>query len=374
MNFLFACGGTAGHINPALAIAKELCRRIPDTKILFVGADNTMEKELVPKAGYELVNIRMSGLKRGFYPGDLVYNAKTIRNLALAGRKTADIIKGFAPDAVIGTGGYICYPVLRKAAHMGIPTIIHESNAVPGLTTKLLSTIVDKVLVSFPGLENTYRRPERVVFTGTPVRGGFGVESAGERLGDYDRKPLILSFWGSLGASRMNETIIEFMKLNISRGEFRHIHAAGRFCDAKEMKSRLISPGANVDLPPGIEIRDYIDNIQAVMTEADVVISRAGGSTVAELTAMGKPAVLIPSPYVSNNEQEKNAQQLSLAGGAVVLEEKNCTGELLFETVSGILLDSDRLNSMSAAQRAIGKPRATEEIAELILSQIISNK
>ena len=175
MKFLFACGGTAGHINPALAIANELCRMMPDTKILFVGAENAMEKELVPKAGYELVNIRMSGLKRGFYPGDLIYNAKTLRNLVLAGSKTSEIIQGFAPDAVIGTGGYICYPVLRKAAHMGIPTIVHESNAVPGLTTKLLSTIVDRVLVSFPGLENTYRRPERVVFTGTPVRGGFNL-------------------------------------------------------------------------------------------------------------------------------------------------------------------------------------------------------
>ena len=374
MNFLFACGGTAGHINPALAIAKEMCRRMPDTKILFVGADNTMENELVPKAGYELVNIRMSGLKRGFYPSDLIKNLKTVKNLAFAGRKTAEIIKGFVPDAVIGTGGYICYPVLRKAAHMGIPTIIHESNAIPGLTTRLLSTIVDKVLVSFPGLENNYRRPERVVFTGTPVRGGFKVESACNGSSDSGRKPLILSFWGSLGASRMNETIIEFMKLNISRKEFSHIHAAGRLCNATEMISRIMPQGASVNLPPDIEIRDYIDDIHAVMVAADIVISRAGGSTIAELTAMGKPAVLIPSPYVSNNEQVKNAEQLCLAGGAVVLEEKNCSGEVLFETISGILRDNNRLKSMSAAQKAIGKPRATEEIAELVLSQIISNK
>ena len=370
MNFLFACGGTAGHINPALAIARELYRTLPDVKTLFVGAGNTMEKELIPKAGYKLVNVRMSGLKRSFSPNDLLYNMKTVRNLVLAGNKIAKIIMEFAPHVVIGTGGYICYPVLRKAAHMGIPTVIHESNAIPGLTTKLLSAIVDKVLVSFPGLENNYRRPERVVFTGTPVRSGFGLTAAGDRPGGSGGKPLVLSFWGSLGASRMNEAIIDLMKLNIDRGEFNHIHAAGKLCDAAEMKSRIMGPGASGGLPAGIEIRDYIDDIHTVMRAAEIVICRAGGSTVAELTAMGKPAVLIPSPYVSNNEQEMNAEQLGNAGGAVVLEEKDCSGEVLFETVSGMLRDNDRLKRMSAAQKEIGKPRATEEIVKLILMLI----
>ena len=370
MNFLFACGGTAGHINPAIAIAKELSREIPDAKALFVGAGNKMEKELVPQAGYELVNIRMSGLKRGFSPSDLIYNVKTARNLAFAGRKSAKIISEFAPDAVIGTGGYICYPVLKKAAHMGIPTIVHESNAVPGLTTKLLSTIADKVLVSFPGLENTYRRPERVVFSGTPVRDGFCLRPAGDATVGPGAKPLLLSFWGSLGASRMNETITDFIKINIERGEFHHIHAAGRLCDASEMKDRLNRAGVQGELPPGIKIRDYIDDMHSIMAKADLILCRAGGSTVAELTAMGKPAVLIPSPYVSNNEQIKNAQQLEMAGGAVLLEEKDCTGQALFEAVSGILSDKDRLMRMSASQKALGKPRAAEEIAKLVLSLV----
>ena len=370
MNFLFACGGTAGHINPALAITKELCRKVPDSKVLFVGAGNTMEKELVPKAGHELVNIRMSGLKRGFLPSDIIYNAKTVKNLALAGRKTAKIIEGFGPDAVIGTGGYICYPVLKKAAQMGIPAVVHESNAVPGLTTRLLSTIVDKVLVSFPGLESSYRRPERVLFTGTPVRAGFAAKPAGDGMDDPGRKPLLLSFWGSLGASRMNENIVELMKLNIERGGFSHIHATGRLCDAGDMTGRLKQAGINGELPPDIEIRGYIDDMQSIMADADLILCRAGGSTVAELTAMGKPAVLVPSPYVSNNEQAKNAEQLEKAGGAVVLQERDCTGELLFETVSEIFRDRGRLLGMSAAQGAIGKPNAAEEIAELVLSLI----
>jgi len=373
MNFLFACGGTAGHINPALAVAEELRRTLPDSKILFVGAGNVMEKSLIPNAGYELANIRMSGLKRGFSPGALIYNVKTARNLVAASGETARIIREFKPQAVIGTGGYICYPVLKKAARMKIPTIVHESNAIPGLTTKLLSTIVDKVLVSFPGLEKNYRQPDRVVFTGTPVRGGFEALEEKEHIPEHDRKPLVLSFWGSLGAARMNEIIIECMKLNIKTGEFNHIHAAGRLCDAEEMNSRLRHACEMEELPPGIEIKEYIDDIQSLMAQADIVLCRAGGSTIAELTAMGKPAVLIPSPYVSNNEQVKNARQLLKAGGAVMLEEKNCTGKLLFDTVSSMLKDEKNLMSMSAAQKAIGSPDATEKITKMIIAMAEQN-
>ena len=365
MNFLFACGGTAGHINPALAVAEQLCRTVPDAKILFVGAGREMEKRLVPKAGYELENIKMSGLKRGLSPSDMVHNLKTAKNLAAAGGEAKKIIEGFMPHAVIGTGGYICYPVLKKAAQMGIPTIVHESNAIPGLTTKLLSTIVDKVLVSFPGIASNYRRPDRVVFTGTPIRGGFEVRE--DMRSDDGKKPLILSFWGSLGAERMNVTMAEFMMLNIRGGEFDHIHATCRSGGAEDMRSRLKRLGTADELPQGIEIREYIDDMHKVMAEAEIVICRAGGSTVAELTAMGKPAVLIPSPYVSNNEQEKNAEQLQKAGGAVILEEKNCSGEMLFKTVKEILNDEHRRKSMSAAQKALGAPNATEKIATLIL-------
>jgi len=372
MNFLFACGGTAGHINPALAVASELCRLSQDTKILFIGAGRDMEKRLIPKAGYDLENIRMSGLKRGFSPEDMMHNLKTMRNLATAGRDAGKIIKRFMPNAVIGTGGYICYPVLRKAAHMGIPTIVHEANAVPGLTTKLLSSVVDRVLISFRGLEKHYRLPERVLFTGTPVRYGFDNHSVENDAAESSRKPVVLSFWGSLGAERMNDSIAEFIKLNIESGKFDHIHAMGRMCGLVDMKERLKRIGAEDELPPGVEVRDYIDDMQPIMAKADIVLCRAGGSTIAELTSMGKPAVLIPSPYVSNNEQEKNAEQLEMAGGAVVLPEKDCTGEVLFRTVSEILGDPDRLRRMSEAQEALGNPKATEQIAELVLS--LANK
>jgi UDP-N-acetylglucosamine--N-acetylmuramyl-(pentapeptide) pyrophosphoryl-undecaprenol N-acetylglucosamine transferase len=418
MNFLLVCGGTAGHINPALAIAVELRRLMQDSKILFVGAGKELEKKLIPQAGFHLVNIRMSGLKRGISPDEIIYNLKTARNLASAGIKAGKLIRRFEPNAVIGTAGYICYPILKKASQMGIPTVIHGSDAVPGLTTKLLSATVDKVLVSFQGMEQFYRRPERVVFTGTPVRNGFRsppegmkregtittpdtieVQSqnaplsplmrgySGENL-EHDQKlecktpakphfattdkrlpkPLVLSFWGSQGAEKMNNIIAEFIKLNIDNGSFNHIHAAGNMDRLQEMKNRLKRLGAPDALPPGIVIREYIDNMPSVMATADLVLCRSGASTLAELTVMGKPAVLVPSPYVTNNHQEENAKQLQKAGGAAVLLEKDCTGETLFNTVSSLLEDRDALSRMSGAQKKLAAPDAVDRIVEVVLS------
>ena len=369
MNFLFVCGGTAGHINPAVAVAGELRRIMPDAKILFVGAGRDMENKLVPNAGYELKNIKMSGLKRGFSPDKLAYNMKTVKNLATAGGEAEKILTAFQPNAVIGTGGYICYPVLKRAARMGIPTLIHEANAVPGLTTKLLSAIVDKTLVSFPGLENLYRRPDRVVFTGTPIRGGFA-GAPPESAERSDGKPLVVSFWGSLGAERMNEAMAEFIKLNADSGRFDHIHATGSSGGRgmREMQSQLKILGVPDRLPQGIEIREYIDDMPSVMAAASLVLCRAGASTIAELTAMGKPAVLVPSPYVTNNHQEENAKQLQKAGGADMLLEKDCTGEKLYDTVSQILDDSERLSKMSEAQKILSAPDATKKIVDLIIT------
>jgi len=366
MNFLFVCGGTAGHINPALAIAKELQMQQPESKFLFVGAGKELEKRLIPHAGFHLVNIRMSGLRRSFSPDDLVYNLKTVRNLTTAGVKSENLLRRFAPSVVIGTGGYICYPVLLRASQMGIPTLVHESNAVPGLTTKLLSASVDRVLVSFPGLEKLYRRPDRVMFTGTPVREGFGTESGNEEAPARGSKPLVLSFWGSLGAERMNERMTEFVKCNIDAGLFDHVHVAGK--DGVDViRSRLRLLGVPDELPPGIEIREYIENILPFMSAADIILCRAGGSTIAELTVAGKPAVLIPSPYVTNNQQEENAKQVQKTGGAILIREKDCTGESLFEVISFLLSDGERLQTMADAQKALGAPDAAKRIAGLAL-------
>ena len=387
MNFLFVCGGTAGHINPALAIAGEIRRTNPDAKILFAGAGKELENRLIPHEGFHIVNIRMSGLRRDVSAESLRYNARTMRNLATAGIKAEELIRRFDPQVVVGTGGYICYPILRKAAQLCILTIVHESNAVPGLTTKLLSASVDRVLISFPELEGLYRHPERVFLTGTPVLGGFkpGVgqpadpavdpasDTAADAAADLAASPergdrrLVVSFWGSLGAERMNDMMADFIKLNAQAGLFDHIHAAGKKESADMMRSKLKKLGMPDVMPQGTSLVEYIHDMQSVMAAADLVMCRAGGSTIAELTVLGKPAVLIPSPYVTNNQQIKNAEQVEKAGGAVLLQERDCTGEMLFETVSDILKDKDKLSRMGDAQKALGAPDAAANIARMIM-------
>ena len=372
MRFLFVCGGTAGHINPALGIAMELRRRLPNAKMLFVGAGKEMEKRLIPNAGFHLVNIRMSGIKRGISPGDFIHNVRTFNHLTSANLKSAKLLKRFKPDAVIGTGGYICYPVMKKAAQMGIPTFVHESNAVPGLTTKLLSANVDNVLIAFPGLEKLYMRPERVVITGTPVRHGFVTSGGKVEKSSGRSKPLVVSFWGSLGAEKMNEIITGFIKLNIESGMFDHIHAVGKSGGVELMEKQLSQAGASDELPAGIQIREYITDMHCTMAAADIIICRAGGSTIAELTIMGKPAILIPSPYVTNNQQVENAKQVEKSGGAIMLEEMNCSGKILYETVSSLLGDNEKLKEMSEAQKSLGIPNAAERIADLVLERCMS--
>ena len=393
MNFLFVCGGTAGHINPALAIANRLRQQLPDAKIVFIGSGRDHEKRLIPKAGFELRNIRMSGLSRKLSPEGMIHNIKTVRNVAAAGNEAVRILNELKPDVVIGTGGYICYPVLSKASQMRIPTVIHESNAIPGLTSKLLSASVTKMLVSFPGLEKQYRKPERVVFTGTPVRMEFidpsdsctFCNTAGPDIGitdiitgrdsnnmakttaqNKDRRASVVSFWGSLGADKMNDLMADFIKRNAKENLFDHIHATGKNSEA--LFSKLEQSGLSDNLPEWIDIREYIDDMPIVMRTSDVVLCRAGASTVAELTVMGKPAILVPSPYVTHNHQEENAKQLSIAGGAIVVREKSCTGDMLFEIVCTLLEDRDKLKRMAYAQKSIAAPEAAEKICGIIIS------
>jgi len=391
MNFLFACSGTAGHVNPALAIASEIRRREAGAGLLFIGAGREIENRLIPQAGYELVNIKMSGLQRSLTPKNLAKNAGAVKNLITGSREAGRIIREFCPDAVIGTGGYICYPVLKKASSFHIPAFIHESNAEPGLTTKLLSTIVKNVFTAFPELEHMYRSPERVLFTGTPVMSGFksarqadkpidGISRAQtgfdkpkeqEQQGKTpNRKPLVVSFWGSLGAELMNELMVDFIKLNIREGSFDHIHAAGKKGSAVKITERASQYGNAGGLPPGIEIREYIDDMPTLMANADLVLCRAGGSTLAELTAMRKPAVLVPSPYVTNNQQVKNSGYLQRAGAAVVLAEKDCTGESLYRTVTSLLEDKEKLNAMSGSLEMLSADNAESIIVDKVFDSI----
>ena len=231
MRFLFTCGGTAGHINPAIGVAGKLKELLPEAEILFIGAEGMMETELVPREGYPIKTIEISNISRSISLSGLKHNIGTVKKVFTGVREAKTLIREFAPDAVIGTGGYVCYPVLKAAHALGIPTLVHESNAVPGLTTKLLSRSVDCVMVGFEHAKENYPKGTKVVFTGTPVRGGFetiGREEARKKLGIPAEQPLLLSVWGSLGSDHMNGIMAEFAPLAAEKGEFAVIHSAGK--------------------------------------------------------------------------------------------------------------------------------------------------
>ena len=369
MNVIFTCGGTGGHINPAIAVANILKERRPDTKFLFIGAQGHMEEQLVPAAGYELVTLPGSGLSRRLNPEGIKKNIHAIKCVLSAVNKCKKIIRDFGADVIVGTGGYASFPALLAGSQLKVPTVVHEANAVPGLTTKMAAAVADRVLVCFDESVRYYKKPEQVEVVGMPVRQEFlfgNKEAARKELGIDDGKPVILSAFGSQGAKVMNETMADMMPLEQKDGfPFHHIHATGSF--GKEwMPERVKNNGVDFENQPTLDIREYIYNMPTVMAAADVMISRAGSATCNEIAAAGVPCVLIPSPNVTNNHQEKNARVLEEAGGAMVVLEKDCTPEKMYELVSGLLADKRRRNEMTTALHTLVKSDSAQRICDIV--------
>ena len=368
MNLIFTCGGTAGHINPALAVANQMKQRYPDAKILFIGAVGKMEEQLVPKAGFELKALPASGLSRKLNPKGIKQNIYAVKCVLNALSECKKIFREFKPDAVIGTGGYASFPALYAAQTMGIPTCVHEANAVPGVTTKLAANKADRTLVTFADSVQYYKNPEKVEVVGMPVRQEFLTtpkEEAKKELGVTD-KPLVVSAFGSLGAKVMNETMADMIPLEQAENfPFHHIHATGSF--GKEwMPQRVKDNGVDYENCADLDIREYIYNMPTVMAAADVIISRAGASTCNEIGACATPCILIPSPNVTNNHQEKNARVLEAGGGAVVVLEKDCTPEAMYALVKELLTDENRREEMSRNLRGLVRLDSTERICNIV--------
>ncbi len=366
---LFTCGGTAGHVNPAIALAQLTLERNPQARILFVGAERGLEKDLVPKAGYDFTTVHISSFHRSFKPAEIKHNLISVGNLLRAPGEARAILRAFRPEAVVGTGGYASYPLVKAAARAGIPTAVHESNMVPGLTTQMLENYSGRIMVGFESCRKHYRRPEKVVVTGTPVRSDFFAMTKAEakkRLGVDDGRPLLVSFWGSLGASGMNRQMADFLTLEAGREPFHHIHGAGKQ-DYPMVLEALREKGVRLEDHPALRVREYIYDMAPVMRAADLVICRAGASTISELTALGTPALMVPSPYVTNNHQEKNARALEEAGGVAVLTEMECSGQTLFQAACAILHDEARRRKMEEAMAALGIRDAAERIYQTVL-------
>ena len=367
MNLIFTCGGTAGHINPAIAVANMMKERHPDANILFIGATGHMEEKLVPQAGFQLMCLPGSGLSRGKNLAAVKKNLYAVKCVLDAVKACKQKFREFQPDVVIGTGGYASFPALYAAQSMGIPTCVHESNAVPGVTTKLAAARADAILVAFPESVAHYKHTHRVEVVGMPVQQEFlytTKEKARKELGLTGH--VLVSAFGSLGAKVMNETMADMMRLEQEDNfPFHHIHATGNF--GKEwMPQRVKNNGVDYETVPELDIREYIYNMPTVLAAADVIIGRAGAATCNEIAAAGTPCILVPSPNVTNNHQEKNARVLEAGGGAVVVLEKDCTPEKMYALVKDLMADEDRRSEMSRKLHTMVRLDSTQRICDIV--------
>ena len=367
MRVLLTGGGTAGHINPALAIAETVRQNDPNAVIEFVGIERGKEADLIPREGYRLHFVESMGIRRSLSP----QNIKALW-LALASpysKKTNRILDEFRPDIVIGTGGYACWPIMAAAARRGIPTAVHESNALPGLAIRRLEGRVDRIWINFAKTAELLREKEKTVQVGNPLRNGFGGLSkveARKRLGIPEDRFLILSFGGSLGAEEVNRAIVEMMQTFSTRhAEVLHVHAAGK----RDFEHTLEQfRNAGLSNSENCILLDYIYDMPLRMTAADLVISRAGAMTLSELALMKKTSILIPSPNVADNHQYLNAKTLADAGAAICLQESELSDGALGKLAQRLFLDGSTRHAMEEKIRAFADPEANRRIWDEIVA------
>lgn len=368
MRALIACGGTGGHINPGLAIADMIKQEYPGAEILFAGTPNSMEEKLVPAAGYRLETIKVAGFQRKISLENIGRNIKAAGYLMTSGRRAKQIIDDFKPDIAIGTGGYASGPIIRKAAKMGIPTAIHEQNAYPGVTNRLLAKEVDHVMLTVrEALDFMEKDKFEHTVTGLPVRSGINTitkSEARKKLG-FDDKFTILSFGGSLGAGCINETMTAAIKWHVGKGlEINHIHGYG-----KNGRDTVPQALKNAGIPlksDRLRVTEYINDMDVCLAAADLVICRSGASTLAELEAAGKASILIPSPIVAGNHQYHNAMVLGNAGAAVVIEQKDVTDDKMIAEIERLYNDSGRIEVMSQSAAGLCITDTNERILGVI--------
>lgn len=362
---LFATGGTGGHINPALAVAGYIRENYPKAEILFVGTADRMEAQLVPAAGYDFKTIEIQGFSRELNFGGLKHNLKTVILLLKSEGQAKKIIEDFKPDAVIGFGGYVSGPVLSVAARMGIPTAVHEQNAFPGVTNKSLAKKVDVVMLTAKEAERLLKPKNPCVVTGLPIRGEIinaNREFARAEM-KLDSRPLILSMGGSLGARAINSAVKFLIESRYEKKDCYYLHATGKAGAGMidEIKEKI-----NLDANPQIMLREYINDMDRCLAAADIVICRAGASSLSEIQALGKPSILVPYPYAAENHQYYNAKTLADRDAAILIEEKDFTGERLLSEVEKLLADSKRLAEMGKNAKDMAILDASQRITECV--------
>ncbi len=371
MKVLFAAGGTGGHINPALAVAGVVRERHPDAEILFVGTKDKMEAKLVPQAGYDFTTIKISGFQRKISFENLIRNIKTIWYLLTCNGQVKKILREFQPDVVVGFGGYVSGPVLRMAAKMGIPTAIHEQNAYPGITNKALSKVVDRVMLTAAEAEKYLQPKNDVTVTGLPVRGEMmkaDRDFSRAKMGIKDNQKLVLSMGGSLGAMTINNAMVDIITDHHNDENLYFLHATGQY--GLWVPDKLKEKGVDTENSRNVEIREYISDMDVCMSAADVVVCRAGASTLSELQALGKASILVPSPNVAENHQFHNAMALVNKNAARIIEEKDLTREKMDELFMSLVNDDAERKEIEKNAKEMAVSDAKERIADIVLSLI----
>lgn len=374
MKFLFATGGTAGHINPALAVASYIRDNYKDAEIMFIGTADHMESRLVPNAGFAFKTIEINGFKRSFSPKAIVANVKTVFKLVKSEQESKKKIRDFAPDVVIGFGGYVSGPVLQEAAKLHIPCCIHEQNAYPGITNKQLAKQVDRVMLTVEDAAKHLDCKNEPTVTGLPVRGELlnkSKKSARKELSVPDGKYLVLSFGGSLGAAPLNDSMFDILLRHADDGSVYHIHSVGT--NGAEYLDKFVEKGfervSDTVVRKGtVEVRKYIDNMDVCMAAADLVVGRAGASSLSEIEAMGKASILIPSPYVAENHQFHNAMALVNRNAARIIEERDLTAESLSNMIDSLLSSQEQLFEIEKNAKSMAVLDSRERIADIIIS------
>lgn len=371
MKLIFTGGGTAGHINPAIAVANYVKRRNPNAEILYIGSKNGMESRLVPNEGFAFEGLESRGLIRGGGFSTVKKNIKAVQCYFKSQKRAREILKQFKPDAVIGTGGYVSAPVITQAAKLGIKTMSHEQNAFPGVTTKMVSKHVNKLLLAVEDAKEHLGKNCKYIVTGNPIREDiifYKREDARKEL-CMDDRICLLSFGGSLGARALNEAVADLMAWHSKDKNIYHIHATGKK-GYEDFLKLLKDRGVDLKENPQITVREYIDDMPRCNAAADLVIARSGAITLSEIEASAKASILIPSPNVTENHQYHNAMVLGKRDAAIVIEEKDLTGESLVKTVNELCENRQRLTELgrNAGKMAIidANERIYNELKDLI--------
>ncbi|MGM0123697.1 undecaprenyldiphospho-muramoylpentapeptide beta-N-acetylglucosaminyltransferase [Enterococcus sp. AZ194] len=357
MKILVTGGGTGGHIYPALAFVNYVKSVEPDAEFMYVGAKRGLENKIVPKQGIPFETIEIQGFKRSFSPANL----KTVHLFIKSVFTAKKILKDFQPDVVIGTGGYVSGAVVYAAAKMKIPTIVHEQNSVPGITNKFLSKYVTRVATSFSGVESYFPK-EKVTLVGNPRAQEVVTVERSPILSNYQLDPnkkTVLIFGGSQGALKINTAFVEAMA-DFATKDYQVLYASGeRYYPAVSEKSSQLQ-ALNISVQP------YIHDMAEVMVNSTLLVGRAGATSIAEFTALGLPAILIPSPYVTNDHQTKNAQSLVNVGAVEMIADAELTGEKLVAVVDSIMNDETKQKAMAQASKKEGIPDAAKRLYNMV--------